>query len=76
MKTMTIRSIPDDVYETLKSLAQAEHRSLQEQILNVIEREANLIRGTSLHRALQWRRKLARRRCGDIVEDIRSERQR
>lgn len=76
MKTMTIRSIPDEVYDTLKSLAQTEHRSLQEQVLNVIEREANLVRGTSLHRALQWRRKLARRRWGDIVAEIRSERQR
>jgi plasmid stability protein len=76
MKTLTIRAVPEHVYNTLKSLAAANHRSLQEQISEILERETTLVRGGQPARLRRWRKLLAGRRWGNLVEDIRSERQR
>lgn len=76
MKTLTIRTVPDEVYETLKSLANANRRSLQEQVIEVLERETELVRGARSVKARRWRERLAGRKWGDLVADIRSERQR
>ena len=42
MKALSIRNLPDDVYEALKNMAAANHRSMQEQVRCLIEREARL----------------------------------
>ena len=77
MRTMTIRAIPDDVYDALKRCAKRSHRSLQEQARIILEREMALIRGaTAPARARQWRESLKGRRLGDVVADIRRERAR
>jgi len=76
MKTMTIREVPDEVYTTLRECAAVNHRSLQEQVVAVLERETHLVRGSQASRVLRWRQRLAGRKLGDIVADIRSERQR
>ncbi len=76
MKALSIRNLPDDVYEALKSMAATNHRSMQEQVRCLIEREARLAAGTGLAEARSWRMRLAGRSLGDTVEDVRQDRAR
>lgn len=76
MKALSIRNLPDDVYEALKALAAANHRSMQEQVRCLIERETRLVAGPGLATARVWRSKLADRKLGDTVEDVRKDRAR
>ncbi len=76
MKALSIRNLPDDVYEALKNMAAANHRSMQEQVRCLIEREARLTRGSGLETARAWRLRLAGRSLGDTVEDVRQDRAR
>lgn len=76
MKTLTVRDVADDTYETLKKLAALNHRSMQEQIKAILEREVRLVRGSCLSNAREWRKRLAGRAWGDIVADVRAERDR
>ena len=38
MTTITVKNIPDELYERLKALAKANHRSINGEIIAVIER--------------------------------------
>ena len=76
MKALSIRNLPDDVYEALKNMAAANHRSMQEQVRCLIEREARLARGSGLEVARAWRLRLAGPIMGDTVEDVRQDRAR
>ena len=76
MKALSIRNLPDDVYEALKNMAAANPRSMQEQVRCLIEREARLTRGSGLETARAWRLRLAGRSLGDTVEDVRQDRAR
>ena len=76
MKALSIRNLPDEVYAALKAMASANHRSMQEQVLCMIEREARLITAPGLAEARAWRQRLAGRQLGDTVEDVRQDRAR
>jgi len=76
MKALSIRNLPDDVYEALKAMAAANHRSMQEQVRCLIEREAKLAGDPGLTTARAWRLRLADRHLGDTVEDVRQDRAR
>jgi len=76
MKALSIRNLPDDVYEALKAMAATNHRSMQEQVRCLIEREARLAAGPGLGEARAWRMRLAGRSLGDTVEDVRQDRAR
>lgn len=76
MKALSIRNLPDEVYEALKAMAAANHRSIQEQVRCLIEREAKLASGCGLATAHAWRLRLAGRQLGDTVEDLRQDRAR
>lgn len=76
MKALSIRNLPDDVYEALKTMAAENHRSMQEQVRCIIEREARLARSSGLIAARKWRSRLAGREFGDTVEDVREDRRR
>ena len=76
MKALSIRNLPDEVYEALKAMAAANHRSMQEQVRCMIEREAKLAGGNGLTAAREWRIRLAGRKLGDTVEDVRQDRAR
>jgi len=39
MRTVTIKNLPDDLYESLKRSASANHRSINSEIIVCIERE-------------------------------------
>jgi len=75
VKALSIRNLPDDVYESLKTMAAVSHRSMQEQVRCMIEREAKLRAGHGLTAAARtWRMRLAGRTLGDTVEDVRTDR--
>ena len=38
MHTLHVRSVPDDLYESLKELAQARQRSLSAQVISLLDR--------------------------------------
>ena len=76
MRALSIRNLPDDVYEALKSMATANHRSMQEQVRCMIEQEVKLAVGPGLAAARAWRMRLAGRNLGDTVEDVRQDRAR
>jgi plasmid stability protein len=71
MKSLSIRNLSDDTYAQLQFLAKANRRSLQEQIKWLLEKEVNLIRGSSLAKAERWRQRLAARPLTDVVESVR-----
>lgn len=76
MRALSIRNLPDDVYEALKTMAAANHRSLQEQVRCIVTREARLASAPGLAVAQAWRARLAGRKLGDTVDDVRQDRSR
>ena len=76
MKSLSIRNLPDDVYDALKTMAKANHRSIQEQVRCLIERETRLLGSADLLKAREWRTRLAHRSLGDTVADVREDRER
>lgn len=76
MKALSIRNLPDDIYDALKAMAIANHRSMQEQVRCLIERETKLYSSQGLATARHWRLKLAGRALGDTVADVRADRAR
>ena len=38
MKTLTIKNIPEDVYQKLKESAEANHRSISDEVIVILER--------------------------------------
>jgi plasmid stability protein len=76
MKHLTVREVPDEVYAAIKEQAGENHRSIQEQVRYVLEKEARLRRGGFLEAAHTWRRKVAGRALGDSAADVRAGRER
>ena len=76
MKALSIRNLPDEVYDALKAMAAANHRSMQEQVRSMIERETRLAASPGLATARAWRLRLAGRELGDTVNDVRQDRAR
>ena len=76
MKALTIRDVDEKVYQRLQEMARMNHRSLQAQIKLILEREVQLSQGSHTHKVQEWRQRLADRSWGDIVSDIRRERER
>jgi plasmid stability protein len=76
MKALSIRNLPDDVYEALKTIAATNHRSMQEHVRCLIERETRLVDNQGLANARSWRQRLAGRELGNTVNDVRLDRSR
>jgi len=76
MKALSIRNLSDEAYEALKAMAAANHRSMQEQVRSMIERETKLAASPGLAVARAWRLRLAGRELGDTVNDVRQDRAR
>ena len=76
MKTITVRNIPDDVYRAVADLAARNRRSLQQQVVSLLERARRLHGEPPLTRAAALRERLAGRDLGDTVEEVREERRR
>lgn len=76
MKTMTIRKVPDEVYAELAAWAEQSHRSLQEQVLYLIEEDVKLRAKSVMESAAEYRSRLAGRPMGDVAGDIQEDRRR
>jgi plasmid stability protein len=80
MPTLHVRSVPDDVYNQLRSLAQVKQRSLSAQVVAMLERaleaEAHQQRQAHLLETIRRRRFLPPAEAPDSVELLREDRQR
>ena len=76
MKALTIRNIPDELYRVITRLAERDRRSIQQQILAILDRARVLDIEWPSKRAKRIRSRLAGRELGDTVKEIRQERNR
>ncbi len=76
MKNMTIRNVPEDLHRAIVDLARRNHRSIQQQVIVLLERARRLHGDSPTELAASWRRRLEGRELGDTVEEIREERTR
>ena len=76
MKAMTVRNIPDDLYIAIANLAKQNRRSMQNQVLVILEQARVLSLGSPAQRACDIRTLLSGRSLGNTVEEIRKERSR
>jgi plasmid stability protein len=76
MKTLTIRNVPDEVHAELAAWATESRRSLQEQVLYLIEEDVKLRAGTVMESVADYRARLAMRELGNVVQDVRGDRDR
>ncbi len=74
MKIITIRNVPDDLYGVITRLAERNRRSIQQQLLSILERARILDIQSPTSRAEQIRNRLSGRDLGDTVNEIRQER--
>ncbi len=76
MRSLSVRNLPDTVYEAIKSMADANHRSMQEQVRYLLEQEVKLVAGSPLYAAREWRERLADRTLANTVANVREDRRR
>jgi plasmid stability protein len=77
MKTLTIRNVPDDVYQNLADVAKQQHRSMQEQLRTILQRESEITRGRVCEEAAEYRIRFQDRPAAQsVVEDVREDRSR
>ncbi len=76
MKTLTIRNIPDDLYNIIGRIARRNRRSIQQQLLVQLERLRVLDNKSPVIRAAAIRNRLSGRAVGDTVREIREDRRR
>ena len=74
MKVITVRDVPDDIHEALVKLARQNRRSLQQQILSLLERVRILNTESPIAKAASLREQLRGRELGNTVAEIREER--
>jgi hypothetical protein len=75
MKAITVRNVPDALYGRLVRLAEKNRRSLQQQIIVLLDSAPNPDLAL-LDRARAIRETLAGRNLGDSVNEVRQERAR
>lgn len=76
MPALSLRAIPQDVYNGLKAMAARNRRSMQEQARLLLEREVRLHQPAAMERARQWRERMRQRPMPHLLEDLRSDRDR
>ena len=76
VKAITVRCVPDDLYDNLTALARLNRRSLQQQVLVLLDRARVVDSVPVLERAAAMRRRFAGRPLGDTVAEVRAERRR
>ncbi len=70
MKTLTVREVPDEVYGVIRQEAEANHRSIQEQVRYILAKETRIRRGGLAALSSKSRNKFAGRDLGDTVAEI------
>lgn len=78
MKSLVIRQIPPDLYVAIKNLALRNRRSMQQQILVLLEcaKFLDYKVGSPVTMAEEIRNSLSGRELGDTVAEIREDRER
>jgi plasmid stability protein len=76
MKSLTIRNIPDDLYKIIVNMAKTNHRSIQQQVLFIIERARMFSYRSPVEKAKDIRQRLQGRELGDTIKEIEEERSR
>ena len=76
MPSLSLRGLSDQAYEGLRQLATSNHRSMQEQVRLLIEREVRYAQVGGFERARRWRSLLAGRHFPDLAADIQADRSR
>ena len=76
MKAMTVKNVPDDLYMAIASLAKKNNRSMQRQVLEILDKARILLHESPTQRAGDIRNRLSGRDLGNTVEEIRKERSR
>lgn len=76
VKAITIRNITEDLYNAVVRLAQLNRRSIQQQVIILLERARQLDTEPPPDRARSIRERLSGRPLGDTVQELRAERQR
>ncbi len=78
MKVLTIRNVPNSIYDALTALAKENQRSLQQQTLLILEQTAKFLKNSqgNLNKALLIRKSLEGRELGDTVKELREDRDR
>lgn len=76
MPSLSLRGIPQDVYDGLKALAARNHRSMQEQARLLIEREVRLSQPGAMERARHWRERMRHRPMPRLLDDLHADRRR
>lgn len=76
MAVLTIRDVPEDLLRLLKQLAVRHRRSLQQEALAQLEQARIRATDSPVERARALRDSLAGQPLGDVVEDVRRERER
>jgi len=76
MSAITVRDVPEHVYKALAKLAGRNRRSLQQQVLTLLEQASLLDQDSPLDTAAAIRARLGRKDLGDTVAEIRRERSR
>ncbi|MSP59891.1 MAG: hypothetical protein EXR72_06040 [Myxococcales bacterium] len=75
-KALTVRDVPEPMYRALAALARRNRRSLQQQVLTLLERAQALPEEPPSETARSMRERLAGRKLGDTVAEVRRERSR
>ncbi len=76
MKVITIRNIPEDLYRIIRRIARRNRRSIQQQVLMILDRVRVLDNESPVANALEIRQRLAGRKLGNTIEEIHEERNR
>ena len=76
MKSLTIQNIPDDLYKIIVNMAKTNHRSIQQQILFILERARIFSNKSPVEKAKDIRQRLQGRKLGDTIKEIEEERNR
>lgn len=71
MKAITIRNVPDDLYRLITRLTKRNRRSIQQEVLSIVERARILDNESPVERARDIRQRFDGRELGDSVEEIR-----
>ena len=76
MPALSLRGLPQVIYDGLKAMAAQNHRSMQEQARLLIEREVSLHQPGAMERARNWRERMRDRPMPQLLEDLRADRDR
>lgn len=77
MKSLTIRNVPDDVYQSISDLARQQHRCMQEQLRIILQRASEVVQGRACQEAAKYRARFQNRPVArSVVEVLREDRSR